>query len=251
MSWLVNSMTPEIGENFLLYETAHEIWEAYQEFYYTKENTSAIFEIESSLHDLQQNELNITQYYNTLTRSWQQLDVFEEHRWSCPEDAKLFKSIIEQKRIFKFLMGLNKNLDEVRGRVLGIKSLPSIREVFFEIRREESRKKVMMGDTQSTYLIKNAYALTNRTLDSRGKRGWPWYDHCGKLGHIHEKCWKLHGRPSDRKPFKSKNPNDHLGNHATSEDTLLTTAESCHLIQNRWTLSKECFLRRIISSVLQ
>ncbi|XP_021889014.1 uncharacterized protein LOC110807995 [Carica papaya] len=25
MSWLITSMTPEIGENFLLYETAHEI----------------------------------------------------------------------------------------------------------------------------------------------------------------------------------------------------------------------------------
>lgn len=52
MSWLVTSMTPEIRENFFLYETAHEIWEATQEFYSSKENTSVIFEIESTLHNL-------------------------------------------------------------------------------------------------------------------------------------------------------------------------------------------------------
>lgn len=60
MSWLVNSMTLEIGKNFLLYETAHEIWEAAQEFYSSKENTSAIFEIESTLQDLCQGELSVT-----------------------------------------------------------------------------------------------------------------------------------------------------------------------------------------------
>lgn len=31
---------------------------------------------------------------------------------ACPEDAKKFKDIVEKKRIFKFLMGVNKNLDK-------------------------------------------------------------------------------------------------------------------------------------------
>ena len=31
MSWLINSMTNDIGENFLLYETAKDIWEAAKE----------------------------------------------------------------------------------------------------------------------------------------------------------------------------------------------------------------------------
>ena len=107
----------------------------------TKTNTSALFEIESNLHDLRQGEFLVTHYYNTLTRYWQQLDMFEEHKWDCPEDGMLFRKIVEQKRIFKFLLGLNQNLDEVKGRILGTKPLPNIQEVFFEVRREESRKK--------------------------------------------------------------------------------------------------------------
>jgi len=79
MSWLINSMTNEIGENFLLYGTTKEIWEAARETYSSFENTSELFEIEAVLHDLRQGELSITQYFNTLCRHWQHLDMFEIH----------------------------------------------------------------------------------------------------------------------------------------------------------------------------
>ena len=67
--------------------------------------------------------------------------------WECPGDASQYKRIIEKERVFKFLLGLDKSLDEVRGRILGTKPLPTIREDFSEVRREESRKKLMMGTT--------------------------------------------------------------------------------------------------------
>lgn len=50
--------------------------------------------------------------------------------------------------MFKFLLGISRKLDEVRGRLMGTKPLRSLREAFFEARHEYSRKKVIMG-TQS------------------------------------------------------------------------------------------------------
>jgi len=52
LSWLINSMTTEIGEIFLLYDTTQDIWEAATETYSHVENTSKLFEIESMLDDL-------------------------------------------------------------------------------------------------------------------------------------------------------------------------------------------------------
>ena len=95
MSWLINSMNNDIGVNFLLYEIVKDIWDAAKEIYSNKDNTSALFEIESNLHDLRQGEFSVTHYYNTLTRYWQQLDMFKEHKWECPKDGMLFKKIIE------------------------------------------------------------------------------------------------------------------------------------------------------------
>nr|GMC86690.1 uncharacterized protein LOC109159828 [Ipomoea batatas] len=51
MSWLINSMNNDIGENFSLFETAQEIWDAAKETYSSSENTTELFRVESTLHD--------------------------------------------------------------------------------------------------------------------------------------------------------------------------------------------------------
>ena len=70
VSWLIYSMNVDIGENFLLYETTHKIWEAVRETYSNFENTSELFAIESILHDLRQEYLTVTQYFNILIHHW-------------------------------------------------------------------------------------------------------------------------------------------------------------------------------------
>nr|CAD1843967.1 unnamed protein product [Ananas comosus var. bracteatus] len=77
MSWLVNSMTPDIGEYFLSVETAKEIWDAVKETFSYAKNTSEVVEIEGILHDLRQGDLTLTQYFNILTHNWRQLDTYE------------------------------------------------------------------------------------------------------------------------------------------------------------------------------
>ncbi|CAI8601215.1 unnamed protein product [Vicia faba] len=52
MSWLLNTMTNEIGENFMFYDTAKEIWDAVKETYSNVDNTFVVFEIKNILHDL-------------------------------------------------------------------------------------------------------------------------------------------------------------------------------------------------------
>lgn len=83
-------------------------------------------------------------------------------------------------------MGLNKNLDKVRGRILGMKPLPNIREVFSEVHREKSRKKVMLGEYPAVPITENsalvARGIQPNSSDNRQKRR-PWCDHCRKTGH--------------------------------------------------------------------
>ncbi|RVW83269.1 Retrovirus-related Pol polyprotein from transposon RE1 [Vitis vinifera] len=184
MSWLINSMNNDIGENFLLFGTATDIWDAAKETYSSSENTSELFQVESALYDFSQGEQLVTQYYNTLTRYWQQLDLFETHSWKCSDDAATYRQIVEQKRLFKFFLGLNRELDDVRGRIMGIKPLPSLSEAFSDVRREESRKKVMMGSKEQPTPTLDASALAARSFNS----------------HYKEACWKLHGKLADWKP---------------------------------------------------
>ncbi|XP_073057369.1 uncharacterized protein [Primulina eburnea] len=182
----------------------------------SSENTIELFHIESILQDLRQGEQSVTVYFTTLTRYWQQLDLFQSYQWKCADDSAFFRQIIETKRIFKFLMGLNKTLDDVRGRILGTKPLPALREIFSEVRREESRKRVILGQSDSQPTIEasalitandnltDLTALASRNSSNSHPKARPWCDHCKRPGHTKETCWKIHGKPHDWKPNRSQ-----------------------------------------------
>ena len=134
-------MTNETGENFMYYKSAKKIWDVAKETYSNKDNTSEVFEMEGTFHDLRQNELSVIEYFNFLNKLWQQLDICEELEWKCLEDNQQYKKVVEKKQIYKFLLSLNKNLDEVRGRILSTKPLSSIREAFQMCEEKKARRR--------------------------------------------------------------------------------------------------------------
>ena len=89
LSWHINSKNNDIGENFLLYESVQEIWDAAKETY-SNNDMSELFGIESTLHELRQGNLYVVQYFNNLTRYWQQLDMFEKYQWTCSKDEVVY-----------------------------------------------------------------------------------------------------------------------------------------------------------------
>ena len=69
-------------------------------------------------------------YFNTIYELWQELDLYHTVTWHCTKDDQLFLAKQEKDRALDFLQGLNVDLDEVQGRILGIKPLPTINEAF-------------------------------------------------------------------------------------------------------------------------
>ena len=103
-----------------------------------------------------------------------QIDLFDNAKFGCSKCCLKYKKIVEKERIFKFLFVLHKNLEEVRGRILGIKPFPPTGEVFFEFPKEESRKKIMMGN-QVPLNLNEGFVLatcgTNPTHHNLAKEG--------------------------------------------------------------------------------
>ncbi|EOY31231.1 Uncharacterized protein TCM_038193 [Theobroma cacao] len=126
MAWLINSMEPKIGRTYLFYKIAKEIWDMAHEMYLDLENSAQCFEVRSALRSTKQGNLSVTEYFNTLTKLWQEMDMFYETNWHCPKDSLKYKQMLEKERVFDFLHGLSKELDEVRGRLLETKPFPNL-----------------------------------------------------------------------------------------------------------------------------
>ena len=78
MAWLINSMTIELSENYLLASTAKEIWDSTRKIYSVKENMAAIIQVKRLLRNLPQEEQSVTSYYSALMKLWQRLDLYED-----------------------------------------------------------------------------------------------------------------------------------------------------------------------------
>ncbi|XP_061354693.1 uncharacterized protein LOC133299272 [Gastrolobium bilobum] len=205
MAWLTNSMEPQIGQTYLFFDTAKEIWDAVQQNYSDLENTSQVFELRNKLRDFRQRGMTVTEYFTALTNLWQELDLYYASDLKGLEANTQFRKHLEKKRLYDFLAGLNRDLDEVRGRILGQRPLPSLADAFAEVRREASRRRVMLGEKESLDKSDDMSALAaNRTIDrssGESKRdGRPLCTHCNKIGHTREKCWEIHGKPANWKP---------------------------------------------------
>ncbi|KAG8498075.1 hypothetical protein CXB51_007302 [Gossypium anomalum] len=212
MAWLINSMEGHISRTYLFFKTAKDMWDAVKENYSDLGNAFQVFEIKLKLKDIRQGTLEVTHYYNNLKILWQELDMYYEADWGEGLERTKFMTHLNNERLYEFLVGLNRELDEVRGRILGRSPLPTIGEAFAEVRREEKRRLVMMGDSKEP---KPVTSLGNRptetsALISRGPQPQkpragndsgstrPWCNHCNRVGHTKEKCFKLHGYPEKK-----------------------------------------------------
>ncbi|CAN1805910.1 hypothetical protein LINPERHAP1_LOCUS24469 [Linum perenne] len=93
----------------------------------------------------------------------QDLDAFDDYEWESQKDAKHQRSRENTLKVYKFLSGLNDDFDEVRGRVIARKPLPSIGEAYSEVRREESRRKLMLVKKSTSVANENSTFKVNKS----------------------------------------------------------------------------------------
>ncbi|KAK2966236.1 hypothetical protein RJ640_008219 [Escallonia rubra] len=144
MSWLWNSMLPEISDTFMFLPTSKEIWEAAQQTYSKVSDAARVFEIKSKISDTKQGDRSVTEYANLLKNLWQEMDHYRCIEMKCSDDAAVLKNFIEKDRTYDFLAGLNIEFDQVRIQILGKEELPSLNETISIINAEESRRGMML-----------------------------------------------------------------------------------------------------------
>jgi len=137
-----------------------------------------------------------------------------------------------------FLMELNETYAVVRGQILLMDPIPPLSKVFSLLLQDEKQRKVGAG---KKVLTETAVALTALGPKSGGNAknfnklriGRPQCTHYGAMGHVIDKCYKLHGYPPG---YKFKNKNQSFANNmvaaedSSSEHVSLTRTEHQKLV---------------------
>ncbi|KAL5785970.1 hypothetical protein ACOSQ2_008362 [Xanthoceras sorbifolium] len=139
-SWIINTLSPEISDSVIYYTTANEVWEDLRERF-SQSNAPRIFEIQRDIAYLRQEQLSISAYYTKL------------------------KVQHDQQKLMQFLMGLNDSYSGVRGQILLMNPLPSVRQAYSSVSQEEKQR--LLTSTHAADDSGGTAAMAVRSNNSR------------------------------------------------------------------------------------
>ncbi|GAV77654.1 UBN2_3 domain-containing protein [Cephalotus follicularis] len=139
MSWLLNSIEPTVSPQYMMLDSAKDVWDAIAEQFSQGNNYAQAYELSKQVRELKQGELPLATYYSTLTHLWQQFDSYRTHKPSIATELLTYQKDIEKERVYAFLGGLNSEYDPIRVQVLGKEPFPTLLEAYNLVQHETRR----------------------------------------------------------------------------------------------------------------
>lgn len=210
-TWLVNSVDTKIAKSIMYLPTARRMWlDIHDQFKQSDGPRTA--DIKQQIFAETQGSQSVSDYYTKLKQLWEELKNHESPYTCCCSLSQCasLKRIIErdeQDHILKFLTGLNDTFTATRGQILMMEPRPNISKVFNLVCQEE-RQRSMKSTSAVAFNISQTNpdesVVAAYTGGYNKNRPRPVCSHCGLVGHVVTKCYKLHGYPQG---YKNSNSN--------------------------------------------
>lgn len=212
LSWLSNALSKELQGAATHADTARVVWLDLEERF-SQGVDARVYELRRTVAGLRQKQSTVSAYYGRLKAAWGELQSFELlHVCTCGKCTcavtKAVEKLREKEMVFDFLMGLDESFNNVRSHVLSIDPLPSIGRVYALVAQEEKQRSVARNllpqfDAAAMAAVPSSFPKrsTSAPAPSKGERSR--CSHCGKAGHLREKCYNLIGFSSD---WRSRRP---------------------------------------------
>jgi hypothetical protein len=188
----------------------------------------------------------ISNYYTKLKGYWDELISYRGTPSCFCDGMKEYNKFKEHDQIMQFLIGLNDSYNAVRGQILLMKKLPSVREVYSPIIQEEQQWKIRspiiegVSITAAVKTQKEAGSSHRHSRNQTSFRGTSTsYErtlHNTYCNHTIDHCYKLHGYPLGHKLYHSgSNPpgyaNARSASHNESRNKWRTSSSYAHQVQ--------------------
>ena len=130
LSWLLNSLTENIRNSVLYFETTSELWQEL-EVRFGQSNKARLCQVQKDVSCLSQGDMDIANYYTKAKQLWEEsyavggIPKFTCAKFECGINGKLQK-YTEERKLIQFLMGLNSSYTAVRGHILMMTPFPTL-----------------------------------------------------------------------------------------------------------------------------
>ncbi|GKU87876.1 hypothetical protein SLEP1_g2207 [Rubroshorea leprosula] len=230
LSWILNTISKELHDSVAYVDSARKVWNDLQERF-SQGNTTRVHELKLELATMVQQDRSVAAYFTKLKPIWDELHAYEPTPvcvCGCTYGvAKEYTKARETEKVHQFLMGLNDNFSTIRSQILNLEPLPSLNKVYAMATKEERQQAITASRgpvIEDTALV--ARSSMSGRLNNPGKA---WCDHCKKVGHTKDRCYKIIGYPSSWKTGGTKTKGKGDGQRSQSHGReLIFAAKANH-----------------------
>ncbi|XP_071688078.1 uncharacterized protein [Rutidosis leptorrhynchoides] len=207
ISWLLNTITDQIGNSLSYINSAAALWKELQE-HYSQLDGHGIYQLANEISQLKQENCTVEVYYQKLKGYWDELDALEApYMCTCVcncVNGRVNGEKEQRKRLMQFLMGLDYECySNVMGQILLMQPMPNAAKAYGMIRQEEKQKEQHSIKPSTSIAL---FMQTNSRNNSKWNSQRPAVNYnkspfkkgvfCGKCNlerHIKEECYKIVG----------------------------------------------------------
>lgn len=212
-SWLIQNIEPILAGNLTEYPTAKMLWDALVVTYSSGRDKLQTFNLHVKANDIKQSGSPLEEFWITLQGVWGEIDRIDPNPMKCPDDIKTYARIRSEQKLFQFLNALDRKYEPIKREILRLDPLPSAEAAYATVRKEAAHQIILGATNQESQGIAAGLATTDiegTSLATRGHRrpqgrkSGPITredkihlkcDHCGKMKHTKEQCFRLVGYP--------------------------------------------------------
>ena len=136
-SWIVDNIEDDIIGDFAHHLTSKALWDSLRVTYESKADPYLIYDLEEKAINIRQGNLDLETYYRKINGLWINIDRCQKQQITCcDKGVDQFREFSNNKRLIKFLTGLNQEYDSIRRDILKDESNTSLEEAYGWVKRE-------------------------------------------------------------------------------------------------------------------
>lgn len=214
ISWILNTVSEQIGNNLSFVNSASALWKELHE-HYSQLDGHRTYQASNEIIQLKQVSTPVELYYHKLKGYWDELDALEApYACTCKCDCENGRTNGEReqrKRLIQFLMGLDDSYTNIRGQILLLQPLPQVSKAYSMLRQEEKQRDIPKSNPLTIPTALNTYTNRNNSHSPKpntpstgqstiGNRKTPFRKgvictNCRKEGHYGNECYRIVGFP--------------------------------------------------------
>ncbi|WCJ39233.1 hypothetical protein M5689_020236 [Euphorbia peplus] len=252
-SWILNSLSKELGSVFMYATSSKQFWENLKEMY-GQSNGPLIFQLRREICSLTQGNSTLADFFNRIKQKWDEYAIIKPiSTCTCVDAIRKAQAQIEEEKVMQLLAGLHADYDHIRDQILITDPLPSVSKAYSMLMSVESQRKTgielssefanasMTGGNNRAQSSRGGNQLrtssggnnTTRNPTNGGGRGFQagfqsnnkedkFCSHCRKSEHDKSGCFKLIGYPEWFGKGKKGNGNGNRYQANMSRDQLMS-----------------------------